>query len=134
MSKFSNYAETAIANWLRGSNLTGVPALYIAPFSTDPTDAGTGNELTSTLTGASLRATVSFAAPVDDAGAMKLTSNADAVLCTTAESAATITHFGIYDAATGGNLLVHGALTAPISVAIGEGARIYAGNLTISIS
>jgi 2-keto-4-pentenoate hydratase len=44
-----------------------------------------------------------------------------------------VTHIGIYDALTGGNLLFHGALTVPKTVTTGDTMQINAGALTITM-
>ena len=44
-----------------------------------------------------------------------------------------VTHIGIYDAKTGGNLLFHGALTVPKTVTTGDTMQINAGALTITM-
>lgn len=44
-----------------------------------------------------------------------------------------VTHIGIYDAVSGGNLLFHGALTVPKTVTTGDTFQINAGALTITL-
>lgn len=44
-----------------------------------------------------------------------------------------VTHIGIYDASTAGNLLFHGALTVPKTVTTGDTFQINAGALTITL-
>jgi hypothetical protein len=47
----------------------------------------------------------------------------------------TITHFGLWDAATGGNLLIHGALTTPRTVSGGDSAPVFsAGGLAVTFA
>jgi hypothetical protein len=43
----------------------------------------------------------------------------------------TVTHFGLWDAATGGNLLVHGALTTPRVVNGGDSAPVFAAGALV---
>ena len=45
----------------------------------------------------------------------------------------TITHIGIFDALTSGNLLAHGALTSSKVISDGDTFQINSGNLTITI-
>ncbi len=47
-------------------------------------------------------------------------------------SQGTITHFGLFDASSGGNLLIHGAFSAGKTVATGDILRIAAGELDIT--
>ena len=44
----------------------------------------------------------------------------------------TVSHFGLFDASTSGNLLIHGALTASKTVATGDILRIAAGDMDIT--
>ena len=45
----------------------------------------------------------------------------------------TLTHFVLFDAATGGNMLAHGALTASKAISSGDVAKFAAGNLDVSL-
>ena len=47
-------------------------------------------------------------------------------------SQGTITHFGLFDASSGGNLLIHGAFSSGKTVATGDILRIAAGELDIT--
>jgi len=44
----------------------------------------------------------------------------------------TVSHFGIFDASTGGNLLIHGAFTTSKVVASGDILKIATGDLDIT--
>ena len=56
MANFSNYLENAIASWLTATTMPAAPTtLYVALFSSDPTDAAAGTELTTTITGTANR-------------------------------------------------------------------------------
>lgn len=92
--------------------------VWIGLFSAAPTDAGGGTE----ATGGSYarvqvtQADASWAAP---SGTPSSTSNSAAVTfpTSTATWGGTMTHFGIFDAASGGNLIGWNSLTTPQSVA-----------------
>jgi hypothetical protein len=47
-------------------------------------------------------------------------------------SQGTITHFGIFDSASGGNLLCHGAFDSSKTIATGDILRINSGSITIT--
>jgi hypothetical protein len=51
----------------------------------------------------------------------------------TGNYSADVTHIGIYDAASSGNLLFHGALTVSKTVTTGDTFQINAGALTITL-
>ena len=44
----------------------------------------------------------------------------------------TVSHFGLFDASTGGNLLIHGALTASKAVDTGDILRVATGDMDIT--
>ncbi len=131
MSAFSNYLETAIINaTLRNTTYTSPANVYVALFTTDPTDAASGTECTGTsYARTAVSTTGGFVAPTNG-----VTSNvADVVFPTAGGAWGTITHFGIFDAATVGNLMYHGALTAPKIVANAETFRAVATSLVITL-
>lgn len=107
MAAFSDYLENAICNWLRGTAMPSAPAsLFVALFNGDPTDTGTGGtEVTATIRTAG-RVAGPFGAPAD--GVIK---NSAVVSFGAAAGSATVSHFALYDAASGGNMLVRGALS-----------------------
>jgi hypothetical protein len=45
----------------------------------------------------------------------------------------TITHFALFDAATGGNMLAYGALSTPKIIGSGDTAKFAAGDLDVSL-
>lgn len=128
MTQISNYLENALINeTLRGTAFTAISTPYLALFSTDPTDAGTGTEISG---GSYARQAITFAAPSNGA-----TSNSAEVTFPTATSSwGTVAYIGIYDASTSGNLLYHAPLTASKSVTTGDVFRIGTGNLTVTLS
>lgn len=113
MSGFSNYLEDGLVNaTLRGGTYTG-GAVYVALFKTDPTDANTGAELTDpSYVRQRAHATVvsdGFTAPANGVSSNTRTLTFPAITGVQV----TLTHWGIFDALTGGNLLYH----APLQVA-----------------
>lgn len=140
MAGKSNYLEDAVLNSvLRGVAFPAVTgSVYVSLHTADPTDAGSGTEVTGGgyARVAVARAAGSWAAPADNAGAQQ-TSNSAAITFPTpsANWPGPITHFGIWDASTAGNLLYSGTLATPRTVNNGDVAPSFAiGVLTISES
>jgi hypothetical protein len=115
MSNMTNTLETAVSNAvLRGGTYTG-GRLWMALFTAAPSETGGGTE--ATYTG---YARVSFrsGAQVDSDqftvpdGAGTASNSNDLVYAANSGSAQTVTHFGIMDASSGGNMLFWGALAA----------------------
>jgi len=126
MSGKSNYLEGQLLNLILRTQAAWKPsAVYIALLTAAPSDAGGGTEVTG---GSYARVAVSqldanWAAP---AGTPRSTSNAGSVTFP-APSAnwGSVTHFGIYDASTAGNLLYWAALTTPKTINNGDPAPYF---------
>ena len=128
MSAISNYLENALINGtLRASSYTAPTTVYVALFTSDPTDAGSGTECSGS---AYVRQSASFAAPSNGAS----TTSADIQFPQAGGSWGTITHFGIFDASSSGNLLYHGALTVSKTIDTGDVFKIAAGSLTVTLA
>ncbi len=113
---FSNYLETNLLDQIVGKTDFTMPTAYIALFVGDPTDTGGGGAEVSgnnysrvTTSGATWNAAASGS--IDNASAI--------TFLTASGSWGTVDYFAIFDAATVGNMLAHGQLTA--SKAIGNG-------------
>jgi len=127
MTTLSNYLENEILDHILGTGAFTMPAsVWVALFTTNPTDADTGTE----LSGAGYaRQPITFEAAVAGAAG----NDALVEFGPATASWGTITHIGIYDAVTGGNLLLHGTLAVPRVVGDTDKAIFVAGTLTISI-
>ena len=126
MSSFSDYLENKILGHVFGGVAYTAPTKYIGLFTAAPGDAGGGTEVP--LTNGYTRETATFSVTGNVA------SNNAVVEWDTATGAGwgTLTHLGIFDAATGGNLLAHGPLTFSREILAGDVFRIPVGNLTIT--
>lgn len=98
MAAMSNYLETALVNAvLRNTSYTSPTTVYVGLFTSDPTDAGSGTEVSG---GSYTRKAMAFASPTNGA-----TSNSSAVEFDQATASwGTVTHFGLFDASSSGNL------------------------------
>ena len=124
----SNYLENALINeTLRGTAFTAISTPYIALFTTDPTDAGTGTEVSG---GSYARQSATFGAPSN--GASVTTADITFPTCTSAWG--TVGWIGIYDAATSGNLLYHTALDTAKAIDSGDIFKISTGNLSVTLA
>jgi hypothetical protein len=100
MSEMSNYLENALINaTLRNTSYTSPTTVYVGLHTADPTDAGTGAEVSG---GSYARQSATFGAPSDGSS----TTTADITFPTATASWNTVTHIGIWDASTSGNLTV----------------------------
>lgn len=141
MSAFSNYLESALLDaTLRGASFTAPAELHLALFTDDPTDAGSGSELTPASYPGYARMPIAadgtgFAAPVTMPDGSTRCSNAVLVEypLAVADWPDAVRYFGLYDAATGGNLLFHGVVTPSRTLVAGDNIRFPVGAIRISL-
>lgn len=113
---------------------TGPTALFVGLYTANPTDAAGGTEVTGgsyarvsvTSALAAWAGTQAAASTIASSGASGTTSN-NGTITFPAPTAnwGVITGFGIFDAATVGNLLVYGALTVNKTVNSGDAAPVF---------
>lgn len=122
MSAMSDYLESKIRDHvLRNIAYTSPATIYMALYSAAPTDAGGGTEV---VGGSYARKVVSFGA---GAGAGEATTSA--AVDYTNMPAITVTHAGLFDALTVGNLLLWAALPVPKTLNAGETLSFAAGDI-----
>lgn len=126
----SNYLENALLNHTTGKSAMAMPSVYLGLFTSDPTDAGTGTEVTG---GAYARQPIP-AASWNAAANGSITTSADVTFPTATANWGTVTHIGIYDGVTAGNLLWYGPLSATKVVNNGDVFKVTAGNLTLTLA
>ena len=128
MAAMSNYLENALINaTLRNTSYTSPSVVYAALFTTDPTDAGTGTEVSG---GSYARQAITFGAPSNGAS----TNSAAVEFPQATGNWGTITHFGIYDASSSGNLLYHGALTSSKTIETGDVFKFAISNISVTLA
>ena len=125
---FSNYLETEILDHVFGAAAYTAPAtLYVALHTANPDEDGSGAEVTTVGT-AYARQTVTFTTSGNT------TSNDAAVEFPTATANyGTVSHVGVWDASTAGNLLAYAALSSSKTIETGDVFRIPAGDLDITL-
>jgi hypothetical protein len=130
MAALSDHAEKLLLDWLMTTGSATRPtAWYVGLFTAAPSDSGGGTEVSS---GGYSRQTVAFDAASSPGGT---TSNSGAVTFTASGgSYGTVTHIGIFDASTSGNLLWHGALTASKTVGDGDTLEFSTGNIDLTLA
>ena len=129
----TNFLEDAILNVLRGTTFPAVPTnFYVALHTADPGESGAGAEVAG---GSYARVAMSPAAGTWDAPAGSgATQNTGAITFPTPSGAwGVVTHFANWDAASGGNCWIYGALSASRSPASGDTVRFVAGALDITV-
>ena len=128
MAEMSNFLENALINaTLRNTTYTSVATVYVSLWTSDPTDAGSGTEVSG---GSYARTSVTFGAPSDGV----TTNSADVTFPTATASWGTVGWIGINDALTSGNLLYHTALDTAKAIDSGDIFKIASGNLSVTLA
>ena len=126
----SDYLEVALLNLtLNGTALTAINNPYISLHTADPTDAGTGAEVSG---GSYARTAASFATASGTSGLVA--TDADVTFPTATATWGTVGWIGLWDAASGGNMLYHTALDASKTIDSGDIFKITTGNLTVELA
>lgn len=128
MASLSTYLKNKLNDGiLRNVAYTFPTTVYLALFTTDPTNDNTGTEVSG---GSYVRLPITFSASVGGSS-----SNTTDIIFSTATIAwGNITHGGIFDALSGGNLLFHSALSTPKLISIGDIFKILTGELINNFS
>ncbi len=126
MSAMSDYLENEILDHILGTGAYTMPTTVYVGLSTGSfNDDNSGTELSGS---GYARQTIAF-----NAASSGTADNSGAVDFPAATGSwGTVSHFGLFDASTGGNLLIHGALTASKAVATGDILRVAAGDMDIT--
>lgn len=126
MSAMSDYLENEILDHILGTGAYTMPTTVYVGLSTGSfNDDNSGTELSGSNYA---RESISFGA-----AASGTASNDAAVEFNAATGSwGTVSHFGIFDALTSGNLLIHGALTASKVIETGDILKIAIGDMDIT--
>ena len=143
MAAFTNYAENKIADALFRAQSLGAPATWhVGLFTATPSDTGGGTEVSG---GSYARVSVTAGLTAFN-GTHGTTTGASSGTGGTVTNAASwtfpsptanwgsITHWGLFDAPSSGNLWVYGALTTGKTVNNGDAAPVFsAGSASVQI-
>lgn len=128
MAEISNYLENELLDHALGTGAWTTPAaVYLALFTSDPTDAGSGTEVSGS---GYARQAIAFGAASGGTAA----NTAAESFTASGGSFGTVTHIGIYDASTAGNLLFHSALNASRVVNDGDTLTFAIGDVTVTLA
>ena len=128
----SNFLADALLNQVfRNTAYTRPTTVYVALYTSNPTGADTGTEVTG---GAYVRRAVTFGAPTTESGKRTIKNSAEVAFPTATADWGTITHIGIRDAATAGNLLYYGAVDNARSILTADVLKFPVGNIACSLN
>ena len=144
MSAMSDFLENSLVDQIfRGQTAPTTSTLYIGLYTAAPSDTGGGTELsgsgyarvsvTSSL--ANWAGTQSAGSTTASSGTGGATSNNTAITFPEPTSGwGQVQAFGVFDAATGGNLLFHGSLTINKTINEGDTVTFPARSLVVTFA
>lgn len=130
MGSLSDYAENKILDHIVGKAAWTMPAIYVALSTADPLDDASAMAEPSG-SGYVRKATAGADWNPAASGAI---DNANAITFAQATGSwGTVTHFALYDALSGGNMIGYGSLTTSKSVTSGDTVSFAAGALDTTL-
>ena len=129
MGQLANFAEKKILDHLLKTASYSPPAtVYLGLSTADPTHDGSG-WAPPTYTGYARKA-ITFAA----AGSRAIAQTGAVAFDACSGGSSTVTHWGLWDNSTGGNLLAYGALPVQKNIVSGNTPSVASGQVTVSFS
>jgi hypothetical protein len=126
MSAMSDYLELKFLDHFTGTASTSAPsAVYLGLATASLQDDASGTELTGNNYS---RKAITFAS----ASSGSIASNSAVEFDPASGSWGDVSHWGIFDASSSGNLLFHGSFTASKTIASGDILKVASGSLTIT--
>lgn len=126
----SNYVKNnSLDFWLRNQNVAQPGSVWVALYSTNPTAADTGTEVTG---GGYARQKAVFTSPTISGDVALVQNTAEITFPQLTANAGTAAYVGLRDASTGGNLLFYEALPTAITLAQGYTPYWAAGDLKVT--
>ncbi|OHB61521.1 MAG: hypothetical protein A2167_02755 [Planctomycetes bacterium RBG_13_46_10] len=130
MGSFSNHWENKILNYIFGKDSYSPPTIYVGLSTADPLDDASG--LAEPI-GNGYARTVTSTSDWNTASEGMINNLNELIFSEATGSWGTITHFALFDAATGGNMLCHGSLNQSRAIVSSDRARFTAGDLSASL-
>lgn len=121
----TNYFETMVLNLLREQSASAPTALYLGLYLSSPGE--TGQAGTEASYSGYARQQIVFSAPAALNGGHGVQNVSDITFPQTPIALGTITHIGVLDSLSGGNMLLYGEFTESVGVEASEAPVIVAG-------
>ena len=132
----TNYFEEQMLNLMHGQNIPAPNKLYLELFQTNPSDTGTGG--TPISYSGYARKEIVFGEPTADGNGLSISNTELISFPESPINAGTVNYVGVYNAQTGGNLLLYAQLDTPLVVnanvspvfRVGAVKWLWSGNLS----
>ena len=131
MAGFSDFLENAVLDHVFGGTAYTAPStLYVALFTAAPSDSGGGTE----VSGGSYARKSMPDMDISGTSPTQATNGAAVEFVTATGSWGTVTHVGVYDASSSGNLMAYATLSSSKAIATGDVFRVPSGDLDITLN
>ena len=128
MSAMSNYLENALLNAvLRNTSYTSPSTVFISLYTSNPGDDNSGTEVSG---GSYSRVAGTFGSPSNGVS----TNSAAVEFAQATASWGTISHVGMHDAVTSGNLLFYASLTTSKAIESGDIFKFATSQLSVTLA
>ena len=128
MSEMSNYLENGLLNAiLRNTSYTSPATVYVGLYTSNPDEGNTGTEVSG---GSYARKSAAFNSPSNGV----CTNSASVEFDQASASWGTVSHVGLLDSITSGNLLFYTDLTTSKTIESGDIFKIAAGSLSVTLA
>ncbi len=122
----TDYFEEHILNTFRGITFVAPASVYLGLFITPVDDAGNGTEISYQ---GYIRKPITFTAPAAESGGIGVSNDAELKFAQAQADSGTVTHIGIFDSVTAGNMLLFGALEEVKKIVTGDAPTIRSGEI-----
>jgi len=138
---FSQYLATKVLSWYKNTSFpTALSNVFVSLHTADPGIAGGTGDATASIVGGSGNRVGIAAGNLSSVGSatgggFQVTNSSVCQITNNAanSSGITITHFGIWDAASSGNFLASGTLTTNVDVQLGDTVQFNIGAMAIKV-
>jgi hypothetical protein len=130
MGSFSNYWENKILDHIFNKASYSAATIYLGLSTADPGESGSGLAEPS---GNGYQRKQTSASDWTSSSGGALSNVNELAFPEATGSWGTITHFALFDTASGGNMLAHGALSISKTITAGDTAKFAAGELDVTL-
>jgi len=130
MGSFSNHWENKILDHIFSKSNYTPPTIYVGLSTADPLDDASG---LSEPSGNGYARVETESNDWSTASAGSINNTNELIFPEATGDWGTVTHFALFDAATGDNMLCHGVLNQSRAIVSGDKARFAAGDLQVSL-
>lgn len=123
-------AEGILNNFFRGQNVAPPTQRFMRLFISDPTPDAVGTEVQG---GGYVPQAIAFTAPERDGDVSQIVNTAEIRFPVATADWGNISHYGIFTAATGGNMLAFAPVTVPKAIEAGDEAKFLAGACRVRV-